>query len=187
MNIEEILKEIIEKLDKYKIAYMITGSFASNLHGIPRATFDVDIVIEPSIEKIEKFLNEIKSEFYVNLEMAKEAVERKGIFNIIHYETAFKIDFIIRKEGEYFEKEFERRKVYNFAGRPSFFATPEDTILSKLLWAKLGNSEKQFRDALGVAKVQKENLDFEYLMIQAENLGIRDLLERLIINELKKE
>lgn len=185
MNIEEILKEIIDKLEKHEIAYMITGSFASNLHGIPRATFDIDIVIEPSIEKIEKFLDDVKDKFYLELEMVREAVKRKSMFNIIHYETAFKIDFIIKKEGEYFEKEFERRKVYNFAGKPSFFATPEDTILSKLLWSKKGGSEKQFKDALGVAKVQKENLDFEYLKKQSEKLRIKDLFEKLL-NELEK-
>lgn len=63
--------------------------------------------------------------------MAKTAMDRKEMFNIIHYETGFKIDFIVRKSGTYYEKEFERRKVYRFANKPCFFASPEDTVFFK--------------------------------------------------------
>jgi len=137
VNLEEILRNILERLEKHKIAYMITGSLASNFYSIPRTTFDLDIIIEPYMEKIEKFLNEIENDFYFDLEAVREAV-------------------------------------------------PEDTILSKLLWAKLGESEKQFKDALLVAKVQKTNIDFDYLITQAKKLGIEDLWEKLL-NEIEEE
>ncbi|AEH51732.1 hypothetical protein [Pseudothermotoga thermarum] len=180
MSIEEILKEVLEKLERNNIEYMITGSLASNIHGVPRTTFDADIVISANFENLKKFIDEIKNSFYVDLDMVRDAFERKSIFNLIHYETGFKIDFIVKKQGAHFDMEFERRRAYTFAGRKCFFASPEDTILSKLLWAKIGESEKQFRDALGVAKIQAENLDFEYLQKSAENLGIKDMLEKLI-------
>ncbi len=184
LAIETILKEVIEKLEEHKIEYMITGSFASNLHGLPRATFDADIVVSSNFERLENFVKKIQSDFYVDLKVVKEAFEQRGMFNIIHYETGFKIDFIIKKNGDYYEKEFERRRAYTFAGKICFFASPEDTILSKLLWARKGKSEKQFQDALGVAKIQGENLNYEYLQEWAEILGVKDMLER-IIKELK--
>ncbi len=186
MSFEEILKEILEKLERHKIDYMITGSFASNLHGMPRTTLDADIVISSDFENLKNFIEEIKGDFYADLEMAKEAFERKGMFNIIHYETGFKIDFIIKKQGPYYESEFERRRGCEFAGKICFFASPEDTILSKLLWAKIGDSEKQFQDASGVAKIQGENLDFDYLQKWADILGIKDMVER-IVRGLKEE
>lgn len=186
MKPEEILKDIIEKLEKYGIQYMLTGSFASNLHGVPRTTFDADIVISADFEKIEKFIKDIEKDFYADSDTVRSATAQRGMFNIIHYETGFKIDFIIKKYGPYYEKEFERRKAYRLAGKLCFFASPEDTVLSKLLWSKRGKAERHFQDALGVAKIQGKNLDFEYLQKWAEFLSVRDMLEQLI-RELKEE
>jgi small-conductance mechanosensitive channel len=186
MTPQEVLREVIEKFEKYKIDYMITGSFASNLHGIPRTTFDVDIVISADFEKIKKFIKEIEKNFYADLNMAKEAIDQKGIFNIVHYETGFKIDFIVKKVGSYYEKEFERRRPYKLEDKVCFFASPEDTILSKLIWAKKAESERQFQDALGVARIQKKSLNYEYLKKWGDVLGVGDLLERLI-KEIKEE
>lgn len=187
MNIEEILKEVIEKLEKYQIDYMITGSFASNLHGIPRATFDADIVISTDFKKIENFIKEIEKDFYVSLESAKKAVEGKGMFNIIHFETGFKIDFIVKKEGEYYESEFSRRKMFRLRDKLCFFASPEDTILAKLIWAKKSESERQFNDALGIIKIQKENLDYEYLKKWAHKTGVYELLQKALKEAEKEE
>jgi len=186
MNIEDILKEIIEKLEKYQIDYMITGSFASNLHGTPRATFDADIVVSTDFKKIENFLKEIEKDFYVNLESAKEAFKERKMFNIIHFETGFKIDFIVKKEGKYYENEFNRRKIFKLKDKPCFFASSEDTILAKLIWAKKSESEKQFNDALGIIKIQKENLNYDYLKKWAHEIGVYDLLQE-ILKEAEKE
>lgn len=159
---------------------MITGSIASNLYGVPRMTFDADIVISTDLEKLRNFIEDIKGEFYVDLDTAKNALERRGMFNIIHYATGLKIDFIVKKEGLYYEEEFKRRKALTLLDKTLFFASAEDYILSKLLWAKMGSSEMQFHDAVGVAKVQGDNLDYEYLSKFADILGISGLLKILI-------
>jgi hypothetical protein len=177
---EHILYYITEKLEKHKVDYMITGSFASNLHGMPRTTFDADIVIYADFEKIKNFLREIEKEFYTDSEMAREAYEHKGIFNIIHYETGFKVDLIVRKAGAYYENEFKRRTPFNFGNKLCFFASPEDTILSKLVWAKESESEKQLRDALGVAKIQREKLDYEYLKKWSKILNVQEELQKFL-------
>lgn len=103
MTIETIMKGVIERLEKYKIEYMITGSFASNLHGVPRTTFDADIVLSSDFERLKNFIKEIQRDFYADLDMVKEALEQRGMFNIIHYKTGFKIDFIIKKKGIYYD------------------------------------------------------------------------------------
>jgi hypothetical protein len=181
---EDVLLFIIEKLEKHGIDYMVTGSFASNLHGIPRATFDADIVINSDFERVKAFLKELGNNFYVDIKTVEEAFDTRGIFNILHFETGFKIDFIIKKETDYFEKEFERRKPHKFKEKICFFASPEDTILSKLWWAKKSDSERQFQDAVGVAKVQKGKLDEKYLLHFAKLLSVSSLLQKLL-RELK--
>ena len=186
MKPEDVLLLIIEKLERYGINYMITGSFASNLHGVPRATFDADIVIDSNLEIVRNFLKEIQQDFYTDIEMVKEAFDKGGMFNILHFETGFKIDFIIKKKGDYFEREFERRRPYKFKNKICFFASPEDTILSKLWWAKKSRSERQFQDALEVAKVQGKNLDKKYLLYFAKLLNTSTLLQKLF-QEIKSK
>jgi hypothetical protein len=60
------------------------------------------------------------------------------------------------------------------------FASPEDTLLHKLVWFRLGDeiSDRQWGDVLGVLRVQGERLDQAYLDAWATSLGVADLLER---------
>ncbi|MCI0415687.1 hypothetical protein L0222_23170 [bacterium] len=164
MNPEEALGIVIDKLDEQGIPYMIVGSFASNLHGVPRTTHDADLVIEIDEPRLQAFARSLGS--------------------TIHTPSGFKVDFVVRKERLFSRREFERRILANFLNRQCWFATPEDTILSKLEWSKKGESEKQFRDAVSIAKVQP-NLKWEYLQQSSKELDVEELLERLII-EIKK-
>jgi len=175
MTPEEVLQEVLSRLDQCGIAHMITGSFASNAHGVPRATYDADVVIESDRQTLES----LRSEFYASPEAAKEALARRHMFNIVHLATGLKIDFIIRKARPFSEEEFRRRRQLAFLGTLHWFATPEDVILSKLEWCKVGSSERQFADAVGVARVQRDSLDWTYLGKWAQELGVQELLDRL--------
>lgn len=97
MNPEEILQLILSRLDQCGIPYMITGSFASNMHGVPRSTYDADVVIEGDRESLKEFIQSLGSEFYSSVEAADEALTRQQMFNVVHLETGFKVDFIIKK------------------------------------------------------------------------------------------
>jgi hypothetical protein len=177
---EEVLKIVAEKLDDCGIAYMIVGSFASNVHGKPRTTHDADMVIEIDEPSLEKFAQALGNDFYFDVEAAKDAIRSNFMCNALHYDTGFKIDFFIRKNKAFAHSEFERREINDLLGRPSWFASAEDTILSKLEWSKMGESERQFNDAANVAKVQGEKLDFNYLQRWAADLQIENLLNRLL-------
>lgn len=179
MTQTEILLNIIDIFNKHKIEYMITGSFASNLHGVPRATFDTDIVIKADETSLAKFTKEVSKEFYVEEKTGATALGQSEMFNIVHYDTGFKIDLIPIKHRSYSEIEFSRCQPIDFAGRKCWFSSPEDAILSKLEWAKIGASEKQFSDALGIVKVQRDKLDWEYLHKWAKELSVVDLLDKI--------
>ena len=182
MTSEDALKLLLSKLDKSGIPYMITGSFASNIHGIPRATQDADIVIEVQRRTLERFLESLGSAFYRSSEAAMDALARQQMFNIVHLETGFKVDLIICKSRPFSRMEFSRRRPAFYLGADRWFATAEDTILAKLEWSRIGSSERQFNDALNVAKLQRDNLDRAYLEKWARELGVMDLLERLFQN-----
>lgn len=180
MTVEDALRLVLSKLDESHLGYMITGSFASNIHGVPRATQDADIVIEPDRRALDRFLKSLGEDFYVSAEAAREALRSRGVFNTIHLETGLKVDLMVRKNRPFSRTEFLRRQPADFLGQGRWFATAEDIILAKLEWAKMGESEKQVSDALNVARIRGENLDQSYLLKWAKELGVEAALGKIL-------
>jgi hypothetical protein len=93
-----------------------------------------------------------------------------------------KVDIFILNEREYYQKAFERRRKNYISDDPDsvqvYLASAEDIILTKLEWYKEGGrvSERQWKDILGVIKVQGNLLDKEYLTMWAKEIGVLDLL-----------
>jgi hypothetical protein len=179
MTSEDALRLLFSKLGECGIPYMITGSFASNIHGLPRATQDADVIIEVEPGTLERFLESLGPAFYRSMEAAMDALSREQMFNVVHLETGFKVDLIVRKSRPFSRIEFSRRQPAFYLGENRWFATAEDIILAKLEWSKMAGSERQFSDALNIAKLQRENLDRAYLEKWAKELDILDLLEKL--------
>lgn len=179
MTSEDVLKLLLSKLDECGIPYMITGSFASNIHGLPRATQDADMIIEVEQKTLERFLDSISPDFYRSWEAAMDALAGEQMFNAVHLETGFKVDMIIRKSRPFSRMEFSRRQPAFYLGANRWFTTAEDIILAKLEWSRMAGSERQFNDALNVAKLQRDNLDRTYLEKWARDLDILGLLEML--------
>lgn len=184
-DIIEISLKIVRVFEKLGIAYHISGSLASSAFGIPRATVDVDIVADIKQEQASPIEESLKEEFYVDTEMIRNAIEHQSSFNLIHLETMFKVDVFVLKTQPFDKQAFLRRfqkPVSEDSSRQLFFATPEDTILNKLKWCKIGGciSDRQWSDVLGVLKVQGKQLDTVYLKQWAEELNISDLLKKAL-------
>jgi hypothetical protein len=178
----QILLSVAQILENLEIPYLTGGSIASSMLGIPRATQDIDLVIDLFPSKVRSFVEAMQREFYIDLERVENAVERTTSFNAIHLETVQKIDFFIGKNDDYSLEEMQRRLavVVDESGKHKIFiASPEDIILQKLLWYKMGSrvSERQWRDVLGVLKIQGRRLDLDYLLRWAEKLDVKDLFE----------
>ena len=88
---------VTQALEQIGIPYAVGGSLASSVHGVMRSTLDVDIVADMRLEHIQALVAALSKEFYADDEMMKDAIERHSSFNLIHYETAFKVDIFIRK------------------------------------------------------------------------------------------
>jgi hypothetical protein len=174
------LARLIEFLDTAGIPYMIAGSIASAYHGTPRATQDVDIVIDPLSDSLAAFLDRVTAAgLYVPEGIAREALGRHGQFNVVDPQTGWKADLIVRKERPFSREEFQRRVPARVLGLDVFIASPEDTILSKLEWAMLSGSERQIEDVSGILGVKRGALDTAYIERWAEELGIDELWRRV--------
>lgn len=171
----DVFRQITELFDKAGILYMLTGSWASNYHGAPRATADIDFLIAASTAQIRELLSLLpSSEYYFDLPTAIEASQRRSMFNIISDNTGWKIDLIFHKPGLFNDEKLRRRIKVELEGVPVFVATAEDVILSKLEWAKIGESLRQIEDAAGILKVGGDELDRTYIEKWVDQLGLTE-------------
>lgn len=180
MNQNDVLRTCVQLLDQARVPYMVTGSVASAYYGEGRSTLDTDIVIDAEWPAVRQFVESLPAEFYASEDAAREAVEQRRMFNIIHAPTSYKVDLIVRKDRPFSRVEFERRRPAVLEDVPATVASPEDVILAKLEWASKGDSERQLRDAANVAVAQHPNLEYGYMRQWAEELGLEDLFERIL-------
>ena len=179
----EVLLQVAVVLDELGIPYLVVGSVASSLLGISRATVDVDMVADLRAEQIPSFVERLREEFYVDDLAVRRAVASRRVFNLIHFDSLFKIDIYLPSGDDFSRQELGRRRPETLlpaSTQTVYLATPEDTILAKLRWYVRGgsSSERQLADVAGIIKVQDELLDLEYLREWADRLSVRELLEQ---------
>jgi len=153
---------------------MLTGSTASSRLGVPRATHDIDLVVVLNAAGITALLRAFPApEFYLDEASLRQAVDRGDMVNLLHPDTAGKIDFWMLTESEFDQSRFARRMKIDYEGVLVNMSRPEDTILAKLRWAvESGGSEKQMLDARRVFEIQFPHLDQPYLDLWAQKLDV---------------
>jgi hypothetical protein len=179
MEQQELLLRTAAILDALKIQYMVTGSFAVNFYGIPRTTHDIHLVVQIHVTDADRLAREFPSDFYADAEMMRQAIEQQFMFNVIDPTSGLKVDFWILKRDAYDAERFRRRRAQTVFGQTIWMPSPEDVILSKLLWYKEAPTDKHLNDARGVWEMQKESLDLTYLRAWTLKLAVQDWLEQL--------
>ena len=180
MKLEEFLSLVVQALDSCGVPSMLTGSLAASYHGHPRATQDVDLVIDQDVEVLLRFAETLRGHgLYVSDAAVREAAQIRGQFNAIDPSSAWKADFIIRKDRPFSVAEFNDRQSLQFLGLELSVARPEDLIVAKMEWAKLGDSERQIRDAAGIVGVQGDALDLDRIEHWVNELNLPDQWARV--------
>jgi hypothetical protein len=176
---------VVDVLESLQVPYFIVGSLASAVYGLTRATMDADLVADLRAGHAEPLAGSLGDAFYADLDTIQDAILRRSSFNVIHLATAFKVDVFVCRDQPYDREQLRRRTprlVGREPGRTAYFATVEDTVLSKLVWYRSGGdvSQRQWADVLGMLRVQGGGVDHEYLRTWAEELGLEGLLERAV-------
>ena len=175
-----IIARILERLG---VRYCIGGSVASSVYGEIRTTFDVDVVADLGPDDVEALVAAVESDFHVVVETVDRAIRDRSSFNLIHEEMLVKADVFVPPDDPVFREQLERSR--RVALRPDSgseveLASPEDVIIHKLRWYEKGGrvSDRQWRDVLGVLKVQRDKLDWVYSERAAASLDVSELLAR---------
>lgn len=173
------LHQLFERLH---IEYYVTGGIAAVTYGEPRLTQDVDIVLNLTPQDIDLLVAALESAgFYVpGVEEVKSG--RMRTLGITHQETIARADLVLAHSERFDALKFERRRLIEIPQRGAIYlASAEDLILNKLRWRRQSQSEKQWRDVLGILKTQGEKLDFGYLATWAEQLQVDDDLAQAFV------
>ena len=180
-------ERLLAALDRLEILYAVGGSLASSVHGIPRATVDVDLVVDLPDSKIGPLVEDLKAEFFAEADAVRDAVRTGRSFNLIHYKSTYKFDLFPLPDNPYYRTEFDRRFEVDFSiaeNKSLRFSvvTAEDAVLTKLVWYQGGGevSTLQWNDLRGIVRLRRQELDWAYLRHWAAYLQVNELLNRLL-------
>lgn len=179
MTLPGLLGLVVGALDSAGVPYMITGSIASSVHGAPRATRDLDIVIDPEVASLAALVDGLQTAgLYVDAEAATAALRDRTQFNAIDGISGWKTDLLIRKDRPFSKVEFGRRERIDMHGTVAWVASPEDMILVKLEWAAAADSDRQLGDVAAMVEVGGRSLDGAYLERWVAELGLQAIWAR---------
>jgi hypothetical protein len=173
----DLLRYLVRVIEDLGLRYFVTGSTATIFYGEPRFTNDIDVVVELPQQRIEEFCRRFPpDQFYVSEAAAREAVLKKGQFNIIHPASGLKVDVIVPNPSPFNESRFVRvRRLHAADDFEACFASPEDAIIKKMDYYRQSGSEKHLRDIAGVLKTSQDQIDMAYITRWAEQMDLSDL------------
>ena len=170
------------RLDALGVAWVTGGSIASSVHGEPRSTQDVDMVVGLLDRHVTPFAKAIGRDYYVDADAMRRAVTSGESFNAVHFASAIKVDFFVAGDDPFETERLRSRQRIELPNGVLFVDTAEHTLLRKLEWYRRGGevSERQWRDVQAIARIQGGSLDIKHLRLWAGRLGVMDLLKRVM-------
>lgn len=178
MEQAELFLIFTERLEKMGINYMITGSVASMLYGVPRFTHDLGVVMDLSSQQIPG-LTEVfpLTDFYcppAEILQIESRRPQRGHFNVIHHESGFKADIYIHRLDALQAWGLSRkRRIELSAGRGMWAAPPEYVIVRKLEYYREGHSEKHLLDIRGMLEVSGDLIDQDAVQAWVDRLDVQ--------------
>jgi hypothetical protein len=178
----EVAADSGRRLDAIGVDWVIGGSIASSVHGEPRSTQDVDMVVALRDRHVTPFAKAMGRDYYVDADAMRLAVVSGAWFNTVHFASAIKVYFFGAGDDPFEAERLQRRERIDMPNGSLYVDTAEHTLLRKLEWYRRGGevSEHQWRDVQGIARIQSDSLDREHLRLWAGRLGVMDLLERVM-------
>jgi hypothetical protein len=171
----EKVTAVIDALNELEIAYMLTGSLASNMYGIVRATQDADFVVQVEACEISRIAGRLEPIFSLDPQASFETVTMTMRYVFVSADEELKVELFLLSEDPHDKARFQRRRQGTFEGRAVAVPTPEDIVVSKLRWYR----PKDIDDVRNVLSMQAGQLDEEYIQLWCDRHGTRDRLDRI--------
>lgn len=181
----QLLVDVLARLNRTGVTYMLTGSMVSNFWGIPRTTHDLDFVVQLPERVIPGLIDEFRGDFHIDPLAVRAAFSPPYMFNAIDTRSALKVDFWLLQPKPFELEMFSRRIRTELFAQPAWICTAEDVVLHKLYWNAITPSERQLGDAAGVIAVQAELLDRAYLEKWAAALNVTGTLDDLLSGRIR--
>ena len=179
MSSETISIHVVDVLNEYGIAYMLVGSLSTNFHSIPRSTKDADIVIQSSLSDAARLIADHCSELRLDPQFGFESVTATKKL-VLHAEAEdFMVELFGLSDDPHDQQRFERRRLVEWEGRPTWIASAEDAVITKLRWAYLAGRRKDLVDVSTVIASKGDTIDWPYVEGWCDQHGSRKLLEQI--------
>jgi hypothetical protein len=170
-NLQAVLADVTSRLEQASTPYMVSGAIAGNYYGLPRSTTDIDIVVRLAPGDAGCIAESFRPDYVVSEEAKPDALSVSSQFSLIHLHRIVKFDLILKRADDFGDQEFSRRRRADIGGVPAWITSPEDLVLSKLLWSRDSASEVKSYDIQGLLRIQND-LDNEYLDRWTRSLGV---------------
>jgi hypothetical protein len=185
MRSKRISLKVVDALNKHEIPYMLVGSLATNFYSIARSTKDADIVIQASLIDTARILASECRELRIDPQFGFEGVTSTARILLRTGRPQFIVELFALSDDLHDQERFRRRVQADWEGRPTWIATLEDALVTKLRWAGTAGREKDYVDARNVIATSGERVDWPYVERWCDVHGSRPLLDRLR-EELKR-
>lgn len=179
MTSDELTGRVMDALNASGIAYMTVGSFSTNLYGIYRSTQDADFVIQAGAGAVSDLAQKLGPPFRLDPQLSFETITGTSRYVFTIDGSPFKVELFLLSDDPHDQERFGRRVPLDLAGRTVYFPTPEDVIITKLRWSRLGRRQKDVEDVRNVLGVQSRRLDWAYIQKWCEQHSTRELLEQI--------
>jgi hypothetical protein len=187
LDITGFLKLMLDTLKAAGVEYLIGGAIAEWAWGEPRATQDLDLVINLPIEAVDRFSKELeKRNMLVPVDIILDAIEedRADIpLNAIHMYSGLKADLYLMRDGDALRQSAFQRRILVDYGPPIgkvYVHSPEDLILYKLMYLGLSGQPKHARDIAAILRAKKDQLDFGYIEKWVAQLGLGSVWKEML-------
>jgi len=150
MSSSDVLSRVAAMMESAGCPWMVVGSVAALFYGRNRATADIDIVVDCANLVPERLVAACEPDFFLDLQMVRDSKQTGIMFNAIPRTGGPKIDFIPLAHEAYKRTAFGRRLAIDWHGTTVYVTTGADLVLSKLLWARESESERQMADVRAI-------------------------------------
>ena len=162
VTLEQAAGRVLRALDDAGVSHMLVGGLTSNYYGIPRATQDVDIVVQlTGHEPLRRVVESLGDGFSIDAQVSFETITGNARYVIRLPATPFVVELFVLGDDPFQQERFGRRVAIAIPqiGQQVYLPTPEDVVVQKVRWGR----PKDLEDAKDVMAVQAEALDMEYI------------------------